>query len=101
VVPRAESDEYVEVVNLGGASQDLLGWKLKDSEGTPVFQFPRWELGPGDVIRVYTNEMQPEWGGFSFGSGRAVWNNTSPDTAELYNGKGELVSSRSYPPGCD
>ena len=101
VVPNSESDEYVEIVNLGDAAQDLSGWMLKDNnEGTPVFEFPSWILKPGDVVRVYTNEIHPEWGGFSFGRGTAVWNNCEPDTAALYDQAGELVSLKSYPPGC-
>ena len=58
-------------------------------------------LEPGGVARVYTNEVHPEWGGFSFQSGNAVWNNSAPDTAGLFDAAGALVSTRSYPPGCE
>ena len=57
-------------------------------------------LDPGDRIRVYTNEYHPEWGGFSFGRGTSIWNNSNPDTAGLFNPAGALVSTRTYPPGC-
>ena len=68
VVPRSESDEYVEIVNLGDAAQDLAGWRLVDvSDGTPEFVFPSWPLEPGQAVRVYTNEIHAQWGGFSFG----------------------------------
>ncbi|MCD6358886.1 MAG: lamin tail domain-containing protein, partial [Dehalococcoidia bacterium] len=97
VVPRVESDEYVEITNLGGQGQDVTGWVLKDiSEGYPSFTFPSYILAPGVSIRVYTNEINPEWGGFSFGYGRAIWNNTDPDTAALYDAEGQEVSRRSY-----
>lgn len=100
-VYRTESDEYVAIKNLGDAPQDLAGWKLKDiSEGYPSFTFPHYILEPGQTIRVYTNEIHPEWGGFSFGRGSAIWNNTEPDTAALYDGEGQEVSRKSYPPGC-
>lgn len=94
---RTESDEYVEIKNLGSESVDLAGWRLVDiSEGYPSLTFPSYLLEPGESVRVYTNEIHPEYGGFSFGSGKAVWNNSSPDTAALYNAQGQEVSRRSY-----
>lgn len=96
-VPRVESDEYVEITNLGTEPVDLTGWVLKDiSEGYPSFTFPSYMLQPGKSVRVYTNEIHPEHGGFSFGSGKAVWNNSDPDTAALYNTQGQEVSRKSY-----
>jgi len=96
-VPRTESDEYVEISNLGSAPQDLAGWRLLDiSEGYPEIIFPAFALEAGASIRVYTNEVHPEWGNFSFGSTKAVWNNTNPDTAVLYDAAGQEVSRRSY-----
>jgi len=97
VVPRTESDEYVEITNEGTVPQDLEDWRLVDiSEGYPEFRFPAFVLEPGRSIRVYTNEIHPEWGGFSFKSGRAVWNNSDSDVAVLYNNAREEVSRRSY-----
>ena len=97
LVPRTESDEYVEIKNFGDEPQDLTGWVLKDAaEGYPSFTFPHYILEPGATIRVYTNEIHPEWGGFSFGYGRAIWNNKMPDTAALYNAEGQEVSEGSY-----
>ena len=95
--PRTESDEYVEIKNLGSEPVDLEGWVIKDiSEGYPSLTFPAYILQPGKSIRVYTNEIHPEYGGFSFGSGKAVWNNSSPDTAVLRNAQGQEVSRKSY-----
>jgi len=97
MVPRMESDEYVEIRNLGVEPQDLAGWLLIDaSDGHPSFTFPFHIIAPGESIRVYTNEYHPEWGGFSFEYGSAIWNNTDPDTAALYNAEGQKVSARSY-----
>lgn len=97
LVYRVESDEYVEITNLGNEPQDLAGWVLKDiSEGYPSFTFPSYVLAPGQSIRVYTNEIHPEYGGFSFGYGKAIWNNSDPDTAVLYNAQGQEVSRKSY-----
>jgi len=96
-VPRVESDEYVEITNLGEQPQDLAGWVLQDiSDGYPSFIFSTYILEPGESVRVYTNEYHPEWGGFSFESSRAIWNNSEPDIAALYNGQGKEVSRKSY-----
>ena len=101
LVPRSESDEYVEIANQGDAPQQLAGWRLVDiADGSPSFEFPAWLLEPGDTVRVYTDEVYPEWGGFSFGRGSAIWSNDYTDEAGLMDGTGELVSARSYPPGC-
>ncbi len=97
IVPSVESDEYIEVTNLGDGPQDLTGWLLIDfSDGNPSFTFPSFIMASGQRIRVYTNEYHPEWGGFSFEYGKAIWNNTDPDTAALYNAEGQKVSIRSY-----
>jgi len=97
LVPRVESDEYVEITNLGDQSQDLADWVLEDiSEGYPSFTFPPYILAPGESIRVYTNEYHPEWGGFSFEYSKAIWNNTEPDVAALYDSQGKEVSRKSY-----
>ena len=66
------------------------------SEGYPSFMFPSYVLAPGAKIRVYTNEIHPEWGSFSFRYGKAIWNNTVHDWAALYNAKGQEVSRKSY-----
>ncbi len=97
LVPRVESDEYVEITSLGDQPQDLAGCVLVDiSEGYPSFTFPSYILAPGTSIRVYTNEYHPEWGGFSFEYSRAIWNNIEPDVAVLYDNQGKEVSRKSY-----
>jgi len=97
LVPSVESDEYVEITNLGTEPVDVARWILKDiDEGYPSFTFPPYVLQPGQSVRVYTNEMHPEYGGFSFGYGKAVWNNKDPDTAALYDSEGNEVSRKSY-----
>ena len=86
---------------MGNAAQELEGWKLADiSDGGPEFTFPAWTLESGDIIRVYTNEVHQEWGGFSFGRGTAIWSNGDPDTAGLFDQNGQQVSTKTYPPGC-
>ncbi len=97
LVPYVESDEYVEITNLGNQPQELTGCVLVDiSEGYPSFTFPSYILAPGKSIRVYTNEYHSEWGGFSFEYSQPIWNNSEPDVAVLYNNQSEEVSRKSY-----
>jgi len=97
LVPRVESDEYVEITNVGDQPQELTGCMLKDiSEGYPSFIFPSYILAPDKSIRVYTNEYHPEWGGFSFEYSQAIWNNTEPDVAVLYDNQGREIFRNSY-----
>ena len=97
LVPNVESDEYVEITNLGDQPQDLAGWVLMDiSDGYPSFTFPSYILAPGKSIRIYTNEYHPEWGGFSFEYSQAIWNNSEPDVAVLYDSQDKEVSRKSY-----
>ena len=98
---RQEPGEYVRIRNGGSAAVDLDGWTLLDvADGRPSFEFSSFWLAPGQEVRVYTNEVHPAWGGFSFAFGNAVWNNTDPDAAALYDSHGNEVSRVSYPPGC-
>jgi len=97
LVPRVESDEYVEITNLGDQPQELTGCMLIDiSDEYPSFIFPSCILTPGKSIRVYTNEYHPEWGGFSFEYSQAIWNNSEPDVAVLYDSQSKEVSRKSY-----
>jgi hypothetical protein len=72
-----ESDEYVQIKNYGTATQDLLGWTLtKLGDAKIAFTFPEsFLLEPEMSIRVYTNEIHDEWGGFSFESEKGIWTN--------------------------
>ena len=89
------------IENVGGSAVDITGWTLQDvADGGPSFVFPGFVLEPGGSIRVYTDEVHPESGGFSFGRGGAIWNNPEPDEAGLFDAAGVEVSRRGYPPGC-
>lgn len=99
---RVEPDEYVVIKNLSECYQDISGWVLKNiSRPTvPSFTFPRFIpvlLVPGGIIRVYTDEYHLETGGFSFYYGTGdLWNNDEPNTAVLYDARGNEVSRKSY-----
>ena len=89
-----EPDEYVEIRNYDTRSIQLSDWTLRD-EANHVFTFPSYLMQPGQECRIYTNEYHPEWCGFSYGSGSAIWNN-SGDCAYLRNGTGTLIDTYCY-----
>ena len=90
-----EPDEYVEIQNEGAQAVQLQGWSLSD-ESNHIFTFPASVMQPTQICRVYTNEDHPEWCGFNYGSGDAIWNN-SGDTATLRDGQGNIIDQFQYP----
>jgi len=94
-VSRVESDEYAVIANIGSAAINLGGWRLNAGDNGQDFRFPGVDLGPGQSVRVYTNQVHPESGGFSFRSGKAIWNNKG-DCGYLFNQGGAVVSEWCY-----
>lgn len=98
-VKRTQADEYVEIVNRGTAPGDISGWTLFADDPGQNFAFPpNTVLQPGQRIRIYTNEVHPEWGGYLYGSGRPLWNDKG-DTARLRDTDDTVVSDYSYGAG--
>ena len=105
-VSRTEADEYVQITDHGSSDQGITGWVLRDNgDNNQSFTFPGFILNSAATIRVYTNEVHPEWGGFSFGRGSSIWNNSEADTAILLDQEDQAVSAQTYdvgaPPGCN
>ena len=90
----SEPDEFVEIENDDSSPIQLNNWTLEDEEHH-VFKFPSFVINPGQVCRIYTNEYHPEWCGFNYGSGSAIWNNTG-DTAYLRDGNETLIDEYGY-----
>ncbi|MEJ6480844.1 lamin tail domain-containing protein [Nostoc punctiforme UO1] len=96
-VKRTQSDEYVEITNHEKISVDVSGWQIASGVGrNKAFTFPQGtKLAPGQSVRVYTNEVHPESGGFSCGSGVSLWKD-SGDEVRLLDTQGNLVSGLAY-----
>jgi hypothetical protein len=116
---RVEPDEYVVIKNLSETYVKMDGWVLKNiTKGYPSFTFPlKFTFGPGEIIRVYTDEIYPEcgtwlefggdskapycenhgkiWFSFNWAAGD-IWNNEKPDVAVLYDAQGNEVARKSY-----
>jgi competence protein ComEC len=95
VVPYVESDEYAQITNEGNGTVNLEGWRLNAGDPGQDFIFPSYNMQPGQSCRVYTNEYHPESCGFSFGSSKALWNN-SGDCGRLYDSGGSLADEYCY-----
>jgi endonuclease/exonuclease/phosphatase family metal-dependent hydrolase len=94
-VPDVESDEYIELVNQGSAQVNLGGWRINAGDEGQDFWLPDYQLMPGGLVRVYTNETHPEFGGLSFSSGKPVWLNKR-DCGYLFDANGAMVSDYCY-----
>lgn len=88
-------DKVKEVVTIKNSTdKDVLmtGWKLKSIKGNQVFSFPKdYKIKSSAVIKISSGS---EKGDLDWGQ-KNVWNNTSADPAELYNGEGELIDKAS------
>jgi competence protein ComEC len=89
-----EPDEYVEIRNNESYPIHLEGWTLSDI-ANHVYTFPNFTIQPGQVCRIYTNEYHPEWCGFDYGFGSAIWNNTG-DCAYLRDFQTILIDEYCY-----
>jgi Lamin Tail Domain len=95
-VKRTQSDEYVEISCGASTAVDIAGWVINAGNRGQNFTFPAGTtLAPGQTIRVYTDEIHPDTGGFSYGSRRAIWNDRG-DTATLRDTVGAVVSQVTY-----
>lgn len=100
-VPKTEADEYVVVSNESKSPVDVSKYYLYvATTGTqgPTFNFPGGTvLKPGASVRIYTNEIHKETGGYSFGSGKAIWSN-SGGLAVLKDANGKKIMEYKYKP---
>ncbi len=89
-----EPDEFVEIKNDSNSPIQLEEWTLRDI-ANHIYTFPNYVIQPGQVCRVFTNEFHPEWCGFNYGSGSAIWNNTG-DCAYLRDNQTNLINDYCY-----
>ena len=100
-VPTTESDEYVVLTNAAKEAMDISGYYVYvATSGTQgaTFTFPAGSMVKGgSSVRIYTNEIHKESGGYSFGSGKAIWNNRG-GLAVLKDAKGGKLGEFKYKP---
>ena len=100
-VPTTESDEYVVLTNAAKEAMDISGYYVYvATSGTQgaTFTFPAGSMVKGgSSVRIYTNEIHKESGGYSFGSGKAIWNNRG-GLDVLKDAKGGKLGEFKYKP---
>jgi len=89
-----EPDEHVDIRNDDTRIIQLQNWTLRDNENH-VYTFPSFLMQPSQECRIYTNQSHPEWCGFNYGSGSAIWNN-SGDCAYLRDEQGNPIDEYCY-----
>ena len=81
--------EVVTLTNTGTGPLDVGGWWLVSLRGKQGFRFPlETTLGPGETLRVVSGQAA----GVHRFQHRNVWNNNSPDPAELRRSDGRIVA---------
>ena len=100
-VPTTEADEYVVISNNSKAPVDVSGYYVyvaTTGVQGPTFTFPKDSvIKPGGSVRIYTNEIHKETGGYSYGSGKAIWNNRG-GLAVLKDSDGKKLGEYKYTP---
>lgn len=86
-------EEYVDLRNVGGATQDLFGWHLLSERGNQDCALYS-AIAPGETLRVWARAEDTGRGGINCGHRENIWNNDEVDTAILYNEAGEEVDRK-------
>jgi hypothetical protein len=90
----SEPDEYVEIRNNDTFPIQLANWTLRD-QANHIYTFPNFIIQVAQVCRIYTNQNHPEWCGFNYGYGSAIWNNTG-DCGYLRDSNSTLIDDYCY-----
>lgn len=89
-----QTDEYVEITNLGGGEQDMTGWTMRSPGRDAIYNFPDgFVMAAGQVCRIYTGSPRAD------SCGGTSWNRTDvwPDAegeAVLYYDRYDLLGAR-------
>lgn len=91
---RFKGNEFIEVTNLGGGSQDMTGWIIQAVDRSRVVAFPDgFVMAAGDTCRIYSGSVASD------SCGNAAFDNTDvwPDD----NGRAVLYYAALELPGAD
>lgn len=88
------SSEYICLVNMSSDDVDLLGWEVRDAEGS-VNVLPDLSLGADQHLRVHPGGGQNSSNDVYGEGDKAVWNNQG-DTATLLDESGNVIDTQTY-----
>ena len=95
--PPYELEEYVQIKNAEGQTQDFTDWTLRD-ENKNIYTFPdNFKLLSGKSVKVWTLDGKNTSSDLYWGLDEPVWNLGS-DCGYLRNEDNEKVSSYCYSP---
>lgn len=101
IVPKTEADEYVTIQNNSNQPVDVTNYIIYPATtGTQgsTFKFPKGSIiKANSSVRVYTNEVHKESGGYSWGSGKALWSNNG-GLGVIKDGSGKKLGEFKYVP---
>jgi hypothetical protein len=92
-----QADEYVEVSNLGGGSQDMSGWTLRSPARNLKVAFPSgFVMNPSQTCRIYTGTPQADaCSGMTFNS-TDVWPDDQGEIVLYYDALDLLGADTRY-----
>ena len=93
---RSANDEYVVIINTGPTPVDLTGWSISD-EANQSYLIPRFTLGPGKSMTLYTGSGKNTDEALYWGRRKTVWNKDG-DTVMVKDATGHYVVSHTYGP---
>jgi hypothetical protein len=89
-----DNDEWVELVNSGGAAIGLTGWKIHDEGPNYACTFPSFTLGGGGRVKLHTGSGTNTATDLYWGQRSHVWNNTGTENAYLVDTGGREVTKK-------
>jgi len=93
---QSANDEYVVFKNVGGKPLDLTGWSISD-EANQSYLIPRFTLGPGKSMTLYTGSGKNTDQALYWGRRKTVWNKDG-DTVIVKDDTKHYVVSHTYGP---
>ncbi len=85
--------EFVDIKNIGGAAQDLAGWRLVSETGGEECPLGG-TLGPNETLRIWAQTANAEQGDYNCGYNEEIWSDDEEDAATLYDANDQMIYRR-------
>lgn len=92
-----QADEYIEITNLGGGSQEMTGWIVRSPLRDAVSRFPSgYAMAAGQSCRIYTSQINADSCGDATFASRDVWPDDSGTAILFYEALALPGAERAY-----
>ncbi|WP_458191082.1 thermonuclease family protein [Haladaptatus sp. NG-WS-4] len=88
------NEEYITFTNEGDSELTLTSWTIEDA-AKHQYSVPKFTLGAGESVTLYTGSGSNSANELFWGSGSAIWNNGG-DTIIVTTSSGETVIQKEY-----